>query len=283
MTAIASLFSRVVSLFRRSSSSFCRGRKFRGSIVSAGSIRRAKRRYASAGLALGSPPCCADLIGEPMYTLDKAAYFLRAAKFNTRRYVKGFTIDSDPAFETEGLEFFRSVILQSKVYLEYGSGGSTILAAQYVSKLVSVESDRIFARAVKNALPQCRADIHMLSPAIGFTREWGYPVFERPTPSRVARWRRYSQAPWPLLDGDVPDTILIDGRARVACALETLIRVPRSSLLIVDDYVGRSYSAIENFADIVSLHGRMAVFRKRHDFDRLGCEAMLNLAYCDMR
>jgi hypothetical protein len=218
-----------------------------------------------------------------MHAFDRARYFLYAAKFNARKYVRGYTIGPEPAFETEGLEFFRSVIPHSKIYLEYGSGGSTILAARSVSKLVSVESDSIFARAVKNALPQSRADIRILSPDIGFTLDWGYPVFERPTPRRIARWKRYPRAPWPALGADVPDTILIDGRARVACALETLLRVPRSSIVIVDDYVGRSYSMIEQFANIISLHGIMAVFRKRQDFDADKCQTMLNLAYHDMR
>jgi hypothetical protein len=104
---------------------------------------------------------------------DKAGYLLRAARFNARRYVRGFTINPEPAFEKEGPEFFRSVIQRSKIYLEYGSGGSTILAAQNVSKPVSVESDWIFARALKNALPRSHADIRILSPAIGFTRDWG--------------------------------------------------------------------------------------------------------------
>jgi hypothetical protein len=214
---------------------------------------------------------------------ETALYFLRSAKFNARRYLRGFAISSEPHFEPEGLEFFRSVISHSKVYLEYGSGGSTILAARSVSKLVSVESDWIFAKAVKRALLSSQAQIDFLSPSIGLTRDWGYPVFGQPTPKRVARWKRYPQAPWPVLGPTIPDTILIDGRARVACALETLLHVPRSSLLIVDDYVDRPYSVIEQFAEIISMHGRMAAFRKRDRFDDEQCRIMLNSAYADMR
>jgi hypothetical protein len=282
---------------RTASSSTSRSeREKRGGLSTAGTEHRNGRCSITSGPKRNQTDsmhaCCADptlpstLLRFDQHMnayLDKAGYFLRAATFNARRYFRGFTVNPEPAFEQDELEFFRSVIPHSKIYLEYGSGGSTILAAQYVSTLVSVESDWIFAKAVRNALPPSRAEVHILSPALGPTRDWGYPVFGRPTPKRIARWKRYPQAPWPVLGSDIPDTILIDGRARVACALETLLHVPRSSLLIIDDYVDRPYTMIERFADVISTHGRMAAFRKRDNFDEEQCRAMLNLTYADMR
>jgi hypothetical protein len=215
--------------------------------------------------------------------LSKLAYFFDSARFVARKHLFGYEVDPEPTFQPEGLAFFKSIIPNTSVYLEYGSGGSTICAAHYVSTLVSVESDAVFKRAVQKKLPVTRADIHLLSPYIGVTAAWGTPVFGRPTKYRIERWKRYPRAPWPLLGTKIPDTILIDGRMRVACALESLLRIGTQTCLAVDDYAGRNYKAIERFADLISMHGVMAEFRKKSDFDEAGCRNTLEEAYSDLR
>ena len=170
---------------------------------------------------------------------EKVSYFTEAGVFVARKHFNGFTISPTPAFEDEGLHFFLSAIKQSRIYLEFGSGGSTIVASSFVTKLVSVETDRVFAKAVRRALPKSDAEIHLLTPNIGITREWGYPIFTRPTPRRQAKWKRLPSAPWAKLGSDVPDTILIDGRMRIACALESLLHVTDQTRLLIDDYTGR--------------------------------------------
>ena len=215
---------------------------------------------------------------------DKVSHFSDAAFFITKKHIVGYKVTAEPALQPEGLAFFHSIINNTSTYLEYGSGGSTILASRYVATLVSVESDQVFARAVEKAMPTTTAAIHLLTPYIGVTGKWGMPIFGRPTESRIARWKRYPQAPWKLLDNRPPDTILIDGRMRVACALESLLHVDSDTRLLVDDYVGRNYSVIEQFADLISLHGILAEFRKKTQaFDEQQCRAALKIAYGDLR
>jgi hypothetical protein len=43
----------------------------------------------------------------------------------------------------------------------------------------------------------------------------------------------------------MPDTILVDGRLRVACTLESLLHVDRATIILVDDYADRNYRATE--------------------------------------
>jgi hypothetical protein len=215
--------------------------------------------------------------------IAKVIYFTRAARFLALKHTKGYTIHPTPTLEEEGLKAFELAIKNTHTYLEFGSGGSTILASQFVTKLVSVETDHSFAAAVRRALLQSSAQVHILTPNIGLTRQWGFPMFERPTPSRIARWKRLPKAPWGILASDIPDTILIDGRMRVACALESLLHVTSDSRLLVDDYVGRSYEVIENFATLIALHGRMAEFRKPKMFDESACRGSLERAYSDVR
>ena len=119
----------------------------------------------------------------------------------------------------------------------------------------------------------------MLTPNIGITREWGYPILARPTPRRQAKWKRLPTAPWAVLGSDVPDTILIDGRMRVACALKSLLHVTGQTRLLIDDYTGRKYEAIERFAVLAAVRGRMAEFRKRTGFDDAACREALQVSH----
>lgn len=213
--------------------------------------------------------------------LVKLNYYYRSAKFVARKHLRGYVVSPEPTFDEEGLRFFRAAIQSSRVYLEYGCGGSTLMAANHVSRLISVETDRVFARAVEALLPHSQADIAILTPNLGPTREWGYPIFDRPTPAHVAKWRRFPKAPWEMIE-TTPDLILIDSRMRIACALESLLHVTKDTHILVDDYVGRNYSLIERFADLIAMHGRMAEFRPRDAFDREACRHALEKSYADL-
>jgi hypothetical protein len=153
--------------------------------------------------------------------MNKVTYLAKAFVFVARKHIVGLDVEPTPHLEPEGLAFFNSIIPNTRIYLEYGSGGSSVQAAKHVKTLVSV----------------------------GMTAHWGTPVFGRATPSRIQRWKRYPQAPWQALN-EVPDTILVDERMRVACALESLLHVTHDTRMVVDDYVGPEYQVIEDFADL---------------------------------
>src|SRR6202011_2502413 len=106
---------------------------------------------------------------------------------------------------------------------------------------------------------------------IGLTEEWGCPMFKRPTKRRIAKWGRYVTAPWEQLQnrGIEPDTILVDGRFRVACVLQSILNLGSASncFILLDDYSDRSeYRAVEEFTDIHAVYGRMAVIVKKQKF-----------------
>jgi hypothetical protein len=206
-------------------------------------------------------------------SLDRFKDFLN---FQRARYSGSIKCPSIPHFEGEACtNYFEKRLREATIYLEYGSGGSTVLAAKLGKCVYSVDSDRIFLTRVREAICEHASNnasnISLLYANIGFTCEWGQPVFRTPTPTRVARWRQYFEMPWAnlRLAGHVPDLVLVDGRFRVACALHSLQQLicNRNSVLIVDDYVGREwYLEIERFGEIVDVVGRMAVFRPK-EFD----------------
>lgn len=218
------------------------------------------------------------LVTKPLRPINRIENAIRSGaaqrklSFFYGKYVKGFEIPSEPRLESEGLNFLRRRLRETKVYLEYGSGGSTILAGHYVPTIVSVESDRRFHKQLEKRISDLRlkSKVHLIYANIGWTEDYGYPIFKRQTAKRVRRWSEYAKAPWSKLAelGIKPDTVLIDGRFRIACTLQTLLEVDESCRILVDDYVGRTpYECITRYADLVALHGRMAEFKKKSDFN----------------
>jgi hypothetical protein len=212
----------------------------------------------------------------------------RTAKVVISNRVRHVDVPSSPHFDSKSTEYFSRQLETTRNYLEYGSGGSTILAHRLVSNLTSVESDGHFLAEVRRKLAGSPGAVTTLIHAnIGLTEMWGTPVFTRLTRRRIQRWQGYPQAPWSHYRrmGLEPDLILVDGRFRVACVLESLLRLssPRDCRILCDDYVGRPhYHAVEQFADL-SLVGRMAVLRAKRILDRAECRRLAEQYRTDPR
>ena len=146
----------------------------------------------------------------------------------------------------------------SNVILEYGSGGSTILASQLKGKLVfSVESDK---KWFDNLLPEIvsgNSEVKLIYENIGPTAKWGYPA--DPT-----KWKRYINYPlnvWEHPDFVDPDLVLIDGRFRTACFITVLLFCNKPTTILFDDYKERKfYSKIEEFTQPIEFIESMARF-----------------------
>src|SRR4051812_3128434 len=87
---------------------------------------------------------------------------------------------------------FESFLRASRNYLEFGSGGSTVMASQNVKeRIVSVNSSREWldkvAAAVTN-LPGKKPELILRHVDIGPTKEWGYPT----SAEARSRWPAYS-------------------------------------------------------------------------------------------
>lgn len=156
--------------------------------------------------------------------------------------------------------WLREHYARAGVILEYGSGGSTVLAAELPGKTVfSVESDRVWARKMQDFLdanpPKGAVHIHVAG--IGKTRRWGMPEDD-------SAWRRYKNYPvsvWDRKDFRQPDLVLIDGRFRSACLITTMIKTKAPVTVLFDDYMARKpYHIVERWAERKETRGRMARF-----------------------
>ncbi len=143
--------------------------------------------------------------------------------------------------------------------LEYGSGGSTVLAAEAGAEVWSVESDAALAQMMRDwfAAHPAKGRVHVLHTDIGPTRDWGHPADE----SAVRQWPDYALKVWEMPGFRHPDLVLVDGRFRLACFLTVAYRISRPVTLFFDDYVPRpAYHKAAALVAPAEIIGRMARF-----------------------
>lgn len=153
-----------------------------------------------------------------------------------------------------------SAYAAARVILEYGSGGSTVLAAEQPGKVIfSVESDAKWLADMQSWFAQTPplAQVHLHYGDIGPTKAWGHPR----DAGAFRKWPGYPISVWDLPGFLQPDLVLIDGRFRAACFLTCLLRSTQPMTVLWDDYIDRPiYHHVEDLVKPVAMIGRMARF-----------------------
>jgi hypothetical protein len=185
--------------------------------------------------------------------------------FLIRRAIRGVAVPDEPHFDELAGPYFFSLIGSCRFYLEYGSGGSTVLAAALKKPFVSVDTDRLFLQSLRRKIGTLTPDQRLIHADIGRTGPWGIPFpAGEPSSQRLRKWKAYAETPWRFISKDNhPDLVLVDGRFRVATALTCCVHLGgRSDVqILIDDYADRpAYHVIEQHAKLVRIVGRMAVF-----------------------
>ena len=167
-----------------------------------------------------------------------------------------------PVEETARL---KNIIDNSSGILEYGSGGSTIYAGQSIADfIITTENDQEFLNDVIAHYPKGGPKLIANYVYVGETGLWGYPLNR----DHIDKWHRYPVVPWEAAEENnlSPDTVIIDGRFRVACFLYSIGHAQRDTVIFWDDYVNReSYHVVEEIVKPVATYGRAAVFEKKSE------------------
>jgi hypothetical protein len=177
--------------------------------------------------------------------------------------------DMNVAMTRREATLFEAFLRGSRNYLEFGSGGSTFLAAKHVTdRIISVDSSQEWLAKVNTAvasLPGNKPELTLHYVDIGPTREWGYPVDDL----KRSNWPNYSTQIWFSSEAaSYADLYLIDGRFRVACFCETLLRAPSGSFILVHDFDGRpAYHVALSLARRVATIDQLSVFVKDEHAD----------------
>jgi hypothetical protein len=162
-------------------------------------------------------------------------------------------------------------------YLEFGTGGSTLLAAECgIRRIVSVDSDQDWVRKIDERIKsRSKVDVELIHCDIGKTGEWGYPINRE----KVANWPQYFVQPWHrfLSRNEAPDLIYVDGRFRVACVLYSLLnlqfqdRAPsgKSARIMIHDFLDRPhYGKITKYASVVASMNTLVVVEQKSDISQ---------------
>jgi len=155
---------------------------------------------------------------------------------------------------------FTAFIRNSDRYLEFGSGGSTCVASQFVkTSVVTVDSSEEWLKKVQETCSQLGYPVvpKLVYVDIGTTGEWGVPT----DASARERWPNYHRGIWSDPANRNADLYMIDGRFRVACFMQTLLHCRPDALLMFHDYSSRPhYHVIEEVSRKIAVAEDLSVF-----------------------
>ena len=161
------------------------------------------------------------------------------------------------------VDILNELTSSSSTVLEYGSGGSTINIARRAFKVYSVESDFIFQQSVQEVLEQSNlSNATLLHVDIGPVTTGGQPL-ELLRLLYRDKWKQYASIPWRNNIDFRANLVFIDGRFRVSCFFETLLRNGTDTYhILFDDYKSRGqYHIVETITTPVRYFGEAALFR----------------------
>lgn len=174
-------------------------------------------------------------------------------------------------------KLLHSHIDHAKNYLEFGSGESTIYAAEAKSlnAIDSVESSESFIdenlrpnAAIAEALAAGKLTFHIID--IGKTGSWGYPKDK----SKKHLWPNYSLSVFS--QESTHDLVLVDGRFRVACALNSILNTPDACRIMIHDFwKRRQYHFLLKYLDLEDGADMLAVFKKKKEINRSKLQSII--------
>jgi len=175
-----------------------------------------------------------------------------------------------PHMSDAKIQLLTDSISRSAHYLEYGMGGSTILASEKsLSTIVAIDSSEEWIRKVHSSIEKTvySSNIFLMHADLGKTSDWGYPADE----NNLKNWPQYYASPWIKYLSLVlsPDLILIDGRFRTSCFLFSLLHCEPGTRILWDDYLERpEYHFVERALHPQGLIDDMAIFKVTEKIDK---------------
>ena len=163
------------------------------------------------------------------------------------------------------LNLLHTAMHKSCVYLEFGAGESTVYAAGLpnLQQVDCIESSKEYV--AENLLPHpevhnalATGKLHFHFPDIGKTGDWGHPVDRK----SEHLWPAYSKA----IFSEKADygLVFVDGRFRVACTLNAILKTPQECEIIIHDFWNRGqYHIVLLYLDVKESADTMASFTKK--------------------
>ena len=164
-------------------------------------------------------------------------------------------------------ELFINTIKNSKYYLEFGGGGSTFLILKSTNaKVICVEGDMNWIN-------------HM---------RMNYFIYEQELLCRLKseydKYPNYSSKVFEYIDKEKIDTVFIDGRFRVACALQSIINLNKNAVIIIHDFFDRDYyHVLLNYLEVINKADTLGVFKIKENINYDEIKELIKQYQYDLR
>jgi hypothetical protein len=196
---------------------------------------------------------------------------------STHSSVREIGFEMDVHMSAAELNLFKSFLACSRRYMEFGTGGSTCLAAAMGKEtIISIDSsDEWLAKvhaecSLMPNLPPPR----LINVDIGPTGEWGVPI----DPSTRERWPSYYQAVWTAEPESAEcDLFLIDGRFRVACFMSVVLRCGPTAIILIHDFFSRPhYHVVKEVCGEIARAEELSAFQVPANIDKERARTILD-------
>jgi hypothetical protein len=172
-------------------------------------------------------------------------------------------IKCTPHFRKEELIAFLSLLTKDTIFFETGSGCSSVIAKYYAKKAYAVEGcKKYYELGIKNGLK----DVLLFNDLKPDNPTWSFPGNK----TNISDWKKYFQAYKKEYNADV---ILIDGRFKVATAMDIFNKIRNDTIILLHEYFTRpSYFILENYYNYVYHWGSLFVFVKKKNIKQIPME-----------
>lgn len=176
-------------------------------------------------------------------------------------------INCNPHFRSKELLAFLSFLTNNNTFFETGSGCSSIIAKYYTKKSYAIEGcKKWFEEGIKNGLKDniIFKDLKPDNPI------WSYPGSR----TTLKDWKNYFQSYKEEYNADV---ILIDGRFKVATAMDIFNKIRNDTIVLIHEYSPRPlYFIIEKYYQYVYHWDTLVAFVKKKDIQEIPLEVQKN-------
>ena len=159
-----------------------------------------------------------------------------------------------PPLQEQELIAFLSLLTNNTTFFETGSGCSSIIAKYYAKKTYAVEGYlKFYEFGVMNGLK----DNLLFKNLKSDNPTWSYPGKK----SNIKDWKNYFQSNKKEYNADI---ILIDGRFKVAAAMDMFNKIRNDTIILLHEYNKRpQYFILENFNEYIYHWGSLFSFVKK--------------------
>lgn len=165
---------------------------------------------------------------------------------------------------------FDEAIHNSRHFLEYGLGGSSLRAIQKSKAMIyTVESSPEWITQMRTYVILRYFEnkrLYIFPVNIGPTRGWGYP--ESNNDKKL--FEAYSSSIFESIDSKLIDLALVDGRFRVACTLKIILSCHENKhlkILIHDFWNREQYHVVLKYLDVIKRADTIGLFTIKNDID----------------